>query len=755
MYAEVWIEEATRRFDRDWTYIIPTALEDKIKPGCLVEVPFARRKQPVRGYVYRVLEDIQPTEKNIEMRYIVGLLNPRPLLTPELLEVAREMRRRYFCSRGRAVRTMLPALITTVGDKKELAAKLTNPDEILQMLAEDEFNSLAHIRVSEFLLQHESATLSEIRQACQVSTGILTYMKNKGLLTYFPQTTKRELSVGSNLQIEEQVITLTSEQTGAVESISSSLAEAKSGHLTEFLLRGVTGSGKTEVYLQAAAQVLGQNKSVLILVPEIALTPLMVARVNSRFQKDVAIMHSRLTPAERYETWQRIISGEKKIVVGARSAIFAPLSNLGLIVIDEEQDQSYKSETSPRYHAVELARIRSLLTGSILVLGSATPSVESSYRAAEGRSSKLELPTRVGEAGMAEVGIVDLRAERAAGHKLLFSRPLIEGLRRTFDNNEQAMLLINRRGFSTTVVCRECGYSVICPNCDIALTAHKNPWQQGKDHLICHYCGKIYPLPAVCPQCKGDELDTYGAGTQQAEELFQELFSPATAIRMDLDTTSGRFSHQEILEAFSRHEYDCLIGTQMIAKGHDFHNVTLVGILSADRMLAQSDYRAGEHAFQLLTQAAGRAGRGDLPGRVIIQTVQPDDIIIKSAARQDYETFYTHEIDFRQRAEYPPFGHIGLILLSGRGEKEVRIQMDKLEQFLRAQINHYPGNFPTVQLLAGQRAPLARLRGRYRYRLIAKSPSKEELTMLLRAADSFRRQAGVTTVLDIDPYSML
>ncbi|MDI9460625.1 MAG: replication restart helicase PriA [Saccharofermentanales bacterium] len=755
MYAEVWLEEATRQFDRDWTYLVPPALADQIKPGCLVEVPFARRKQTVRGYIYRIVATPPADLGEIELRSISGLVNPRPLVTPELLELAREMRRRYFCSRGRAVRTMVPYVVTTVGDKKELAARLTDPDCVVEMLAADEFRSLGHIRVAEFLLLQESATLSEIEQACQVSYSILNYLQKKGVLTFFPQVTRRELSVGPELELEEQEIVLTKEQADAVDSISAALTGAQTGQLQEFLLQGVTGSGKTEVYLQAADRVLEQGKTVLILVPEIALTPLMVARVSARFDQQAAILHSRLTPAERYETWQRILAGEKKIVVGARSAVFAPLTDLGLIVVDEEQDQSYKSETSPRYHALDMARIRSLLAGAVLVLGSATPAVETCYRVREGRSTRLILPKRVGEAGMAQVGIVDLRAERAAGHKHLFSRPLIRALQETFERSEQAMLLINRRGFANAVYCCDCGASVECPDCDIALTSHKNPWQSGREHLICHYCGKIFPLPKFCAECHGTDLDTIGAGTQQAETLFRELFPSTSAIRMDLDTTSGRYSHQEILSAFARHEYDCLIGTQMIAKGHDFHNVTLVGILSADQMLAQSNYRAGEHTFQLLTQAAGRAGRGNLPGQVIIQTAQPDDQIIRAAAGQDYDNFFDHELAFRSRAGYPPFAHLGLIMLSGRSEAAVEEQLNNLYDYLCRQIARYPGNFDSLELLPGQRAPLSRLRGRYRFRLIARSPSKEAITLLLRTADNYRKRPGIATILDINPYSML
>ena len=757
MYAKVWLNDATRSFDRDWTYLVPSELKAQIKVGAIVELPFARRKDLTRAYVAELTKEIPVDAKDLEIKEIARLVTEGPVITAELLQLAQEMRRRYFCSRGRAVRTMIPAAVTSVGDKKELAAKLSDPEQVILMLAEDEFKSLGHIRVCEFLLQHEFALLSEISQACQVSPNILRYMKNKGLLVFFAQKVRRELKAPELFELPEQEIELTAEQKDVIEEILSKRDQARPGKLSEILLQGVTGSGKTEIYLQIAERIIKEGKTVLILVPEIALTPLMVARVSQRFSADVAIMHSRLTPVERYESWQQILRKEKKIVVGARSAIFAPLENLGLIVVDEEQDRSYKSETSPRYHALEMARIRAHINGAVLLLGSATPSVESCQRAIEGKSSRLELPERVGQAGMAEVKVVDLRLERAAGHKNLFSRPLQAALDETFARQEQAMLLINRRGFSTSLICHDCGHCLECPRCDIALTVHLNPWQKKikSSHLICHYCGQVSALPDKCPVCGGLEIGSAGAGTQQAEELFKELFSPAKAVRMDLDSTSGRYSHQEILDAFSRKEFDCLIGTQMIAKGHDFHNVTLVGILSADQILAQSDFRAREEAFQLLTQAAGRAGRGDLPGQVIIQTAQPDNIIIQTAARQDFSAFLDSELKFRKRASYPPFAHIGLILLSGRSDDEVLAFSQKLENYLKKQLQRYPKYFSDLTLISCQRAPLARLRGRYRYRLIAKSSSRENLTNFLRLADSFKRRPEVTIVLDIDPYSML
>ena len=500
---------------------------------------------------------------------------------------------------------------------------------------------------------------------------------------------------------------------------------AQPGKLKELLLFGITGSGKTEVYLRAAQAVLDRGRQVLILVPEIALTPQMTRRLTSRFGQRVAILHSRLTPAERYETWRRVLAQEIPIVVGARSAVFAPLKSIGLIVIDEEQESSYKAEMKPRYYAPDIARIRAILNGAVLVLGSATPQVASYRRALEGPSSLLCLPDRIGERGLAEVEVVDMRREFARGNLSFFSRSLLECMEETLKGGEQAMILLNRRGFSRTAVCRTCGWQMRCPSCDIALTSHLNPYGPAgvPARMVCHLCDRISPVPKLCPECGSVEIASLGIGTQQVEEALAEQFPGASVLRMDQDTTRGRFSHRELLDAFESGRADILVGTQMIAKGHDFHNVTLSAILSADQLLGTGEFRALEQAFQLMTQAAGRAGRGKKQGRVIIQTLQPDHFVIRAAARQDYESFYEEEILFRRRMGYLTFGHIGLAEFRSFDREAAEDAAWAYHRLVTAITGAHPGMFGRILVTQPAPSPLARVRNRYRFRIIARDPS--------------------------------
>ncbi len=761
MYATVWLEEATRQYDKDWTYEVPENLQAVLEPGSLVEVPFGAKAKPVRGVVSATMAEFEP-DSDFIVRAISRLLLPRPQVTGELLKLAAEMRRRYFCSRGRAIKTMVPSTVTDVGDLTGKGAYLTNPVLAEEMLSTGEFNSINHVRVVEFLLVNEKATLNEIRQAAGVSNSVLQTLKKNKVLTYCTVQIERNAPRETEDAVPDvSVPKPTIDQKKALDALYKAFQEKKKGQLSEFLLEGITGSGKTEVYLQTASRVLASGRDVLILVPEIALTPLMVSRVTQRFGDDVAIIHSRMTAMQRYETWQSILKGKAHIVVGARSAVFAPLRNLGLIVVDEEQESSYKSEMSPRYHARDIARMRAMLSGAILVLGSATPSVETRYRAEEGKSVRLPLPRRTGSALLPAVKLIDMRRERAVGNKGIFSHGLTLALTEVFRRGEQAMLLLNRRGYAGRALCHDCGYVMRCDDCDVAYTRHQNLWHQGgyperqRDRLICHYCGKIVPLPRVCPVCRSKNLAFFGFGTQQLEEQFKELFPEVKSLRMDMDTTTGRFSHKDLLDAFAKREYGCLIGTQMIAKGHDFKNVTLVGIVDADQILAQSDYRSGERAFQLMTQAAGRAGRGDLSGEVIIQTWQPDDAIIRAAAQHDYDVFYNREIEYRRRAGYAPFGHIGMILVTGEDREITAENTDKLADYLQGFISRYGGDFAETVLLGAQPAPISRIRKRYRYRIVVKARTVRALTLLLREADSFKIPRGLYLGMDIDPYGML
>ncbi len=490
-----------------------------------------------------------------------------------------------------------------------------------------------------------------------------------------------------------------------------------------------------------------------MLVPEISLTPQMIFRMQARFGEAVRVLHSRLTQKERYEQWKDVALGRVNLVVGARSAVFAPVRDLKCIIIDEEQESTYKSETHPKYHAAEIARMRMQDLGGLVILGSATPKVETYYRTAAGESTLLELPERIGDARLPSVEIVDMREELAAGNRSVFSRSLRREMLEAFSEGGQAMLFLNRRGHSGFYLCRDCGYVPKCPSCSVSLTYHS-----ANRALVCHYCGHIHPVPKVCPKCRSARIGGFGAGTQQIEELCKKEFLDQRVLRMDQDTTTGRGSHARILEAFGKGEADILIGTQMIAKGHDFPNVTVVGILSADLMLGISDFRSSERAFQLITQAAGRAGRGQKEGHVVIQAYNVDDYAVVYASRQDYAGFYNQEIAFRKAMGYPPFGTIGVMLFSSADEREAAETAQKIHLALKdfsAEQQRNADGAPPVEVMDFSKAPIYKIRDRYRYRIVVKGRREEDVTELFAQVRGLDRKEGVMISFDIDPFQML
>ncbi len=756
-FCQVVLANATRHFDREWTYRVPESLIASIDVGSAVYVPFGTRKTSSRGFVTQLFDTLPEQYDEHKIREVDSLFSERPVVTEEQVRLAFEMKRRYYCTVGDALNTMVPPTVLAVGDRRVKAARLIDTEEAMELLDSGDLRSMKQVRVIELLLEHEEASCVEIRQATDVSQGVLNTLAKKGVIEFFQRTVSRDLPEELEEVEPAEAFEATEDQSRAIEEIDGAALTTAPGTLREFMLYGVTGSGKTEVYLQVADRVLSRGQQVLILVPEIALTPQMTRRLIARFGERVAILHSRLTPAGRYETWQRILAQEIPIVVGARSAVFAPLKNLGLIVVDEEQESSYKAEMKPRYYAVDIARIRAIMNGAVLVLGSATPQVSSYWRAHQGLSTLLRLPERISDVGMADVEVVDMRAEYARGNLSIFSERLMRELSYTIDRGEQAMILLNRRGFSRTVVCRSCGWQMRCPFCDIALTSHRNPYggQTGlPSRMVCHLCERLARVPKQCPECGSEEIMALGAGTQQVEEEIRKQLPHARVLRMDLDTTRGRFSHKEILDVFERREADVLVGTQMIAKGHDFHNVTLSAILSADQLLGTGEFRASEQAFQLMTQVAGRAGRGLKKGRVIVQAVQPDHFVVRAAAQQDYEAFYREEIVFRKRMEYLPFGHIGMAQLKGFDLYETEDTAREFYREVSALIGQYGGTFSRTVLSEASPAPIERIRSRYRYRVMVRDESAENLTRLLfMAADRLKRPKGVSLVIDIDPWT--
>ena len=750
------MRESTRAFDREYTYAVPVSLQDRIAVGSRVQIPFGSGNRLADGFVTALLEDAQ---SEFYIKPIDSLLSDRPAVLPEQLQLAAQMRSRYLCTYGDALKCMVPSSVSAVGDKYVRVAELIDPVEAAQRLADGEIDRVGHIRVVELLLECGSAPLQEVMHACQVSRAVLTTLVKKQVIRIVEQETRRSLADEMDFTAVDP-FPPTPDQADAIRVIGEALSKDSQGtaFVHEHLLFGVTGSGKTEVYLQGARLAVDQGRGVIILVPEIALTPQMISRIRSRFGTGVAVLHSRLTPAERYEQWQRILRQEVLVVVGARSAIFAPLRDIGLIVIDEEQETTYKSETHPRYHARDIARMRARNHNAVLVLGSATPSVESYHRTEIGQSRLLTLNGRVGTAVLPSAEIVDMRSELGSGNRSIFSRKLSHAMREAFQSGHQAMILINRRGYAGFILCRNCGHVVKCRSCSVSLTSHVNPHhiQDGSAQhlLICHYCGKVTRPPSTCPACGSSRIGRFGAGTQQVEEQFNQEFAPGKAIRMDQDTTAGRSSHAKLLDSFARGEADVLIGTQMIAKGHDFPNVTVSGILSADLMLGVSDFRSSERAFQLITQTAGRAGRGDAAGKVIIQAYNIDDYAVRHAAAQDYPGFYRQEIAYRRAMKYPPFGSIATIILSGPQEPPVREKCEQLASALRLRRESEPA-LAAAEILEPARAPLFRIKDRYRWRIVIKGPDPVLLAALLMPVTDRFDFTKVAHALDLDPYQML
>ncbi|HHT23932.1 MAG TPA: primosomal protein N' [Clostridiaceae bacterium] len=786
--------DSTLEFDEEYTYL-PLEGADHFL-GQLVEVPFGRGNSLRRAIISN--EDNQSKFKQIKR--IAKVLIQEPVYLPDQIELAKEMKRRYFCSIGQALKTISPPTVFGVGRRSARACRLVDRITAEDMLGEDLLSSLQQQRVVEMLLQVETAFVQEITQACQVTPSVLKTLEKKGIIKIFNKKTDRKLEQ-PEIWPEAEVEHLNRDQMNAVQGIldlaldkstykiqqivtgrtnaesdigsntkvSTKLNTAanstkkftvqqdpKFPKLKEALLFGITGSGKTEVYLRISEQIIKHGKTVIILVPEISLTPLMISRFTKKFGDNIAVLHSRLSATQRYEQWQRILRQDKKIVVGARSAIFAPLKNIGLIIIDEEQENSYCSESTPRYNAHEIARIRAIQHNALLLLGSATPAVETFYRSQIGKSVRFELPQRAKPAALPKVHLCQMKYEIARpDFDGVFSKKLINNLQATFADGGQAMLFLNRRGLTSALQCKICGFVVKCDNCEVPMTRHLNQYYKSKDRLICHYCGKIIPVITTCPLCGSSTMESSGLGTQRVEQAFEKLFPEYKALRMDFDTTIGTDTHQRILSEFGRQKADCLIGTQMIAKGHDFPNVRTVGILAVDSMLNTGNFKSEERAFQLITQAAGRSGRSEIQGDVFIQGYDLNNFVIQSAAEQDYASFYEAEIEFRMRAKFAPFGNIGLALFQGLNETNVKAEAEAMYHYLQNIIranNHF---FSNTMVYTAAPAPIPRLRRKYRYRLIVKSDKIIKIAQLFSLESRRKKSKGVNRSLDINPEHML
>lgn len=802
MIAKVIVDIPSKSVDFTFDYIIPIRLQSMIQIGMRVIVPFGPRT--IQGYVMKITD--QP-DSNIgikKLKEIIEIQDIKPELTEELIQFTEWYNNYFVTKRISMLEVMLPSAIKAkytkvfsiedtnalpetlagkfdssghyafkaaqqnddltqiapllkqgivsevtllsqnVNKKKQRAICVVegfNYDSVLNSLEK----SKKQYELYAFLLdeQHRIVLLKEI-EAMGYSKSSVDTLIRKGFVEKYDAVVERD---PFETRVFEQDVKqhLTSDQQRAFEAISEKI------HAHEqctYLLHGVTGSGKTEVYLQTIEEVLNLNRQAMMLVPEIALTPQMVLRFKRRFGDEVAVLHSGLSKGERYDEWQKIRDGKARVSVGARSSVFAPFKNLGMIIIDEEHESSYKQEDYPRYHARDIAQWRSEYHQCPLILGSATPSLESFARAEKGVYELLSLPNRVNQQALPEVEIVDMREELNSGNRSMFSNQLRDAIQQRLDNQEQIVLFLNRRGYASFMLCRDCGHVPQCPNCDISLTYHKST-----DQLKCHYCGHQEVPPNQCPNCESEHIRQMGTGTQRVEELLQEAFQEARIIRMDVDTTSRKGAHEKLLNDFGSGKGDILLGTQMIAKGLDFPNITLVGVLNADTMLNLPDFRASERTYQLLTQVAGRAGRHEKEGQVLIQTYNPDHYAIKDVQENDYTAFFQKEMNYRKIGKYPPYFFLINFTIA---HKEMKKVMEASKHIHKILLQHLTDK---ALVLGPSPAALSRINNEYRFQILVKYKREPALHEALKYLDDYYHdqylKEKLSLKIDIAPQMMM
>ena len=604
--------------------------------------------------------------------------------------------------------------------------------------------SPARVRALETLCDYGTISVHELMEIADVSKKTVDDICKLGYANVSKTIVRKDLF--ENVVFKEQIRhTLNDQQLNAVSTISESIENNVSD---TFVIHGITGSGKTEVYFNIIEKTVSMGKKAILLVPEIALTPQMISRVVSRFDNRTAVIHSSLTVKERFEQWKKIQNNDVDVVVGARSAVFAPFDNIGIIIVDEEHETTYKSESNPRYHASEIARYRAKQNNAVLVLASATPSVESYYKACSGKYKLINIDKRATNASLPETVIVDMRSELESGNTSVFSKKLIDAINSNIANKHQTILFLNRRGHSSFVTCRSCGYTAKCPHCNVSLTYHKY-----KNKMICHYCDYMCDYPTTCPTCKSNYIRHFGIGTQRICEEIEKLFPDATYLRMDADTTTDRTSHERILSEFTNNKTDILIGTQMVTKGLDFENVTLVGVLAADMSLNQDDYRAAERTFNLITQVCGRSGRGKYPGIAVIQTYNPEDDTIVLSSQQDYESFYHNEISFRQMMIYPPFCEFINITFTDKNYNIAKSTCDRFCKQLKTIAKEYKG---CIEIFSANEAPIKMINDKYRFRILAKGRYNKAMYDCI--GDLYRKysvaKGNSSIVVDVNPQNM-
>ena len=708
-FCQVIVDIASEDVDRVFTYRVPKGMA--LEPGMRVHVPFGRM-QRLEGIVVKMIDTCDLPASRV--RDVTDTLEDYPAVLPGLLELAQQIKASSFCTLAQALRLMFPAQMRgeRISAKKREYAVLTVDPAVREQVAVSQSRAPKRAQVLRALMGAEGGEMpvEQLRREIGDCRPMLTALCRMGYVRLEQREAMRS-PYGAMEKLAANDPKLTAQQ----QEVLSRLLPAVEAGRGAFLLYGVTGSGKTEVFIRAVRRAAQLGKTAIVLVPEIALTPQMVMWFRSRFGEDAAVLHSRLSPGERYDEWRRIRRGDVRVVIGARSAIFAPLENIGLIIVDEEHEQSYIADNTPRYDARELARLRCEREGAVLLLASATPSMRSFAMAGRGDLTLLEMLRRVNNRPMPQVHIVDMREELKAGNRSVFSGALLSGLKGCLDAGKQAILFVNRRGYSTFVSCRSCGYVVTCPQCDVSMTYHSS------EHVLrCHYCGQEAPVPSVCPECASPYIKYFGVGTQRVEEEVRRHFPDVPVLRMDNDTTRTKDAHETLLSAFRRGEARILVGTQMIAKGLDFPDVTMVGIIAADAMLKLPDYRSAERTFQLLTQVAGRAGRADSPGEVYLQTYDPEHYAVEAASRQDYRAFYEEEMRRRKRALYPPYTLIARLLYESDREedaqREAQSAMRQMEAFFERRV--YLRKY--VASLRVMACPIRRIKGKTRWEVALK-----------------------------------
>ena len=799
-YAQVIVDVPTMQTDQPYTYLVPDEWQAVIECGMRVEVPFGEGNRHIQGFVTALPTEL--AESTLSLKSLIRVIDLAPVVNQELLQLADYMKDVTFSFKINCLQTMLPAAMKAAYQKKFILLDENHPVKetyfsqsneidwdvieaagaltLFKRLREQSIVELRYLvkeKVNKKMIRYVKSLVTTdnyfvfkeqlrpnalrqhqlLEQLKTTPRETVTFYREKELLSTHLKTAEKNgwLSFEEVESYRDPFENhdfpktfpwqLNAEQQQAVSRI---LAAEAQGEATTFLLEGITGSGKTEVYLQSIAEILNKGKTAMMLVPEIALTPQMVQRFKSRFGKAVAVLHSGLSQGEKYDEWRKIERGEAQVVVGARSAVFAPLQKIGLIIIDEEHEATYKQEDTPRYHARDLAIWRSQYHHCPVILGSATPSLESRARAQKKRYELLYLTQRAHEnAQLPSVTIVDLKEEYAQKNTSTFSRLLQEKISNRLQQKEQIVLLLNRRGYSSFMMCRDCGYVLPCPNCDISLTLHMDVKK-----MRCHYCGHQEKIPKKCPDCQGEKIRYYGTGTQKVEEELQARFPSARILRMDVDTTRKKGAHEKILKAFEEQEADILLGTQMIAKGLDYPNITLVGVLNADTALNLPDFRSSERTFQLLTQVSGRAGRGAKPGEVIVQTFNPEHHSIVLAQAQDYEAFYQQEMILRHQSGYPPFYFTVKITISHPAEQVVAKKSYQIAEQLKN------GLSPESRILGPTPSGIARIKNRYYYQIILKYKHEVHLHRMLREileTSQSEQRKNLYVSIDYEPLNFI